>query len=309
MIEGIVIKTTGSLFTVKDQQGKVIDCQIKGNLRAKGLRSTNPVTIGDKVLYDINSLDSYGTIFEISERKNYIIRRSTNLSRQYHIIAANVDQALLIISLIEPETNTDFIDRYLVSAESFRVDTVLIFNKFDLYTGGVLKKYEDLYNTYTSIGYKCLTTSVKTGQQLNEFSNLLTNKISVINGNSGVGKSSLIQAVAPGLKIKIGDISQYHKSGMHTTSYSEMYEIKRNTYIIDTPGIKGFGLIDFYKEELYHYFPEIFKLSSKCRFYNCTHTHEPDCSVIEAVKNNSIALSRYMSYLNIFNDEGKKYRY
>lgn len=309
MFEGIVIKAAGNIYSVKRQFGDIIDCRIKGNLRVKGLKSTNPVTVGDKVFFDVIEKDSNGTIFKIGERKNYIIRRSINLSRQYHIIAANIDQAILIVSLTEPETNTDFIDRYLVAAESFSIKTIIVFNKFDLYTGEVLKKYTELIKTYESIGYRCLTTSFKTWYQIEEFANLLTDKISVINGNSGVGKSSLIKAIAPDLKIKVGEISEYHKSGVHTTSYSEMFEIKKDTYIIDTPGIKGFGLIDFYKEELYHYFPEIFKISSNCRFYNCTHTHEPGCMVIEAVKENVVALSRYTSYLNIFNDKGKKYRY
>lgn len=309
MFEGIVIKATGNIYAVRNQFGEIIDCHVKGNLRVKGLKSTNPAAVGDKVFFDTIEKDSYGTIFKIGERKNYIIRRSTNLSRQYHIIAANVDQAILIVTLVEPETNTDFIDRYLVSAESFSIKTTIVFNKFDLYIGEVLTKYNQLVKTYTSIGYNCLATSVKTGYKIDEFANLLNNKISVINGNSGVGKSSLIHAVAPELKVKVGSISEYHKTGVHTTSNSEMFEIKKDTFIIDTPGIKGFGLIDFYKEELYHYFPEIFKMSSKCRFYNCTHTHEPGCFVIEAVKENTIALSRYTSYLNIFNDKDKKYRY
>lgn len=309
MIEGIVIKATGNIYTVKNQLGNLVNCHIKGRLRVKGLKSTNPVAVGDKVFYDIHTLDSNGIIFKIGERRNYIIRRSINLSKQYHIIAANIDQALLIVSLVAPETNNDFIDRYLVSAESFSIPTIIVFNKFDLYQGEVLNKYEKLLQTYSDIGYKCIATSTKSLLNIDEFAGLVNRKISVINGNSGVGKSSLIHSIAPDLKIKIGEISGYHKAGIHTTSYSEMYELLDGSYIIDTPGIKGFGLIDFYKEELYHYFPEIFKLSPNCRFYNCTHTHEPGCVVIEAVNENKIAMSRYTSYLNIFHDKGKKYRY
>jgi ribosome biogenesis GTPase / thiamine phosphate phosphatase len=307
--KGLVLKATGNIFTVKDQQGKCIECRIKGNLKVKGLKSTNPVSVGDIVYFTSNKIDSFGTITKIGDRKNYVIRRSTNLSKKYHIIASNVDQAVLIVTLIEPETNIDFIDRYLISTESFRINTLIIFNKLDLYVGEVYKKYEVLFKTYTDIGYKCLATSTITGTNISEFAKLLVNKISVINGNSGVGKSALIHSISPNLKIKVGDISDFHKTGMHTTSYSEMYELQNNTYIIDTPGIKGFGLINFYKEELYHYFPEIFKLSADCRFYNCTHTHEPGCRVIDAVNSKLIALSRYSSYINIFNDKDKKYRY
>jgi ribosome biogenesis GTPase / thiamine phosphate phosphatase len=309
VFEGLVIKVAGNIYTVKKHDGNDIDCRIRGNLREKGLRSTNPVTVGDKVHYSIGLNDSYGTISKIEDRKNYIIRKSTNLSKLYQIIAANVDQAILIVTLTEPVTNTDFIDRYLVATESFRIKTIIVFNKYDLYKGEILKDYKELLNTYSSIGYDCFATSIKTEMNISKLEEILQNKISVINGNSGVGKSSIIKSISPKINLKIGDISEYHKAGIHTTSYSEMYELNKNTYIIDTPGIRGFGLIDFYKDELYHYFPEIFKVSSICRFYNCTHTHEPGCQVIESVKDNTIALSRYTSYLNIFNDEGKKYRY
>lgn len=307
MIQGTVIKAAGNLYSVRGENGIVTDCHIKGNLRVKGLRSTNPVAVGDKVTFILNN--KIGSIIKIEDRKNYIVRRATNLSKLYHIIAANIDQAILIITLSEPETNTDFIDRYLVAAESFRIPTILIFNKIDLCVGELQKKYEDLSNIYTKVGYQCFATSVTKNINIDTFSSLLINKTSVINGYSGVGKSSLIKSISPGFKIKIGNISEYHHAGIHTTSYSEMYEVNPNSYIIDTPGIRGFGLIDFYKEELYHYFPEIFKISSECKFYNCTHIHEPGCKVIEALHNNIIATSRYISYMNIFNDKGQKYRY
>jgi len=307
VIQGTVIKAAGNLYSVRSENGIISDCHIKGNLRVKGIRSTNPVTIGDKVTYILNN--KIGTILKIEDRRNYIVRRASNLSKLYHIIASNIDQAILIITITQPETNTDFIDRYLVAAESFRIPAILVFNKIDLCLGEFQKKYDDLLAIYTKIGYLCIATSIKDNLNLDLFEGLLKNKISVINGNSGVGKSSLIKSVCPELNIKIGSISEYHHKGVHTTSYSEMYEINPNSYIIDTPGIRGFGLIDFYKEELYHYFPEIFKISSECKFYNCTHIHEPGCMVIEALRNNIIAASRYFSYMNIFNDKGQKYRY
>ncbi len=308
MNEGLIIKVTGNIYTVRDISGETIPCVIKGNLRVKGFKSTNPIAVGDKVLYSKVSGDSKGIIHQILDRKNYIIRKATKLSKQYHIIASNVDQAILVVTLIEPLTTFEFIDRYLVSCEAFRIPAIIVINKVDLYEGQWHQKFKDLKEIYTSAGYICIETSIVNGINLSAFKDILQNKVSVLNGHSGVGKSSLIKAIAPQLDIKIGEISQYHRAGLHTTSYSQMYEIFKHTFIIDTPGIKGFGLIDIEKNELYHFFPEIFKTSKSCKFHNCTHIHEPGCAVIEAVKHDKIAFSRYNSYLNIYFDENEKYR-
>jgi ribosome biogenesis GTPase / thiamine phosphate phosphatase len=307
MKEGTVIKVAGTLYKVIDSESSVINCRIKGKLRIKDLKSTNPVTVGDKVLYDLLK-NNEGVIIEIMDRKNYIIRKSTNWSKQYHIIAANVDQAFLIATLKEPETNTDFIDRYLVTAKAFSIPVVIVFNKYDLYDNGFKSRLSKLMKLYIDIGYFCIETSALTGKNMIKLAELLKDKITVLNSNSGVGKSMLIKSIDPDINLKINEISHYHKTGIHTTTYSEMYKIKTGGYLIDTPGIKGFGLIDFYKEELYHYFPEFFEISNKCKFYNCTHIHEPDCAVIQAVEIGKIAQSRYESYFNLFHDDNKKYR-
>jgi ribosome biogenesis GTPase len=306
--EGLIVKVTGNVYTVRVKANEYINCYIKGNLRIKGLKSTNPVTVGDRVVFSYNPGDEKGVIYKVLDRTNYIIRKATNLSKQYHIIASNVDQAILTVTITEPSVSTEFIDRYLVTCEAFSVPCILIFNKTDLCTGPYADQLNELIGIYSSIGYQCLKTSVKTGQNIDQLKNLMANKISVINGQSGVGKSSLIKTIAPNIDLKIGGISEYHKLGTHTTSYSEMYEIFDNTFIIDTPGIKGFGLVDIEKNELYHFFPEIFKISDQCKYYNCTHIHEPDCAVVEAVRNGSVALSRYKSYINIYFDENEKYR-
>lgn len=307
MLEGIVIKAVGNLYKVKTDD-RVYECRIKGKLRTLDIKSTNPVTVGDKVRFELDSRSDVAGIIEILDRKNYIVRKSPNLSRQYQIIAANIDQALLIVTLREPETNLDFIDRYLVAAESFRIPVIIIFNKVDLYTESDLIKLHELESIYNDIGYKTFRCSVVQNLYVDLIRNILKDKVSVINGNSGVGKSSLVKAIDPVIELKIGSISDYHKSGMHTTSFSEMFELSEGGYIIDTPGIKGFGLYQFYKEELFHYFPEIFEISSNCKFYNCTHIHEPGCAVIAAVNEGAIAFSRYTSYFNLFNDSEEKYR-
>jgi ribosome biogenesis GTPase len=308
VLEGLVIKAVGNLYKVKTNNGQLYDCRIKGRLRILDIKSTNPVTVGDRVNFELDARSDVAGITEILDRKNYIIRKSSNLSRQSHIIAANVDQALLIVTLKEPETNTDFIDRFLVAAESFRITVIIVFNKIDIYEDIVAEKLLELSEVYKNIGYKVVHTSVTSNINLHLIQQFLQNKITVINGNSGVGKSSLIKAIDPSLDIKIGTISDYHKSGMHTTSFSEMFELNGGGYIIDTPGIKGFGLFQFYKQELFHYFPEIFKISDSCKFYNCTHIHEPGCAVIDAVKDGTIALSRYQSYFNLYHDSDGKYR-
>lgn len=309
MAQGIVIKCSGSDYFVRDEQLNVYACKIKGNLRTLDLKSTNPVTVGDKVEFDYDLKNGSGFISAIKERKNYIIRRPSNLSKQYHIIASNIDQAVLVVTLKEPETNTDFIDRYLVAAESLRIPVLIIFNKIDIYDAELLEKCNELETIYTNIGYLCLKVSITTGYNIEALKEKLVGKVNVLNGNSGVGKSSIIKYLAPGLDIKIGNLSDYHKSGMHTTSYTEMFDFPFGGSIIDTPGIRGFGLVDFGKEELYHFFPEIFKAASECKFYNCTHIHEPGCAVIEEVKAGKIALTRYKSYYNLYFDDHKKYRY
>jgi ribosome biogenesis GTPase / thiamine phosphate phosphatase len=308
MKEGLVVKAAGDLYTVIDNEKVLITCKIKGNLRIKDFKSTNPVTVGDIVIFDTIAGNDFSYITEIKDRKNYIIRKSTNWSKQYQIIAANIDQSVLVISIIEPDLNFDFIDRYLVAAESFNIPVIIVINKLDLYKGELLEKCNKVKELYSKIGYSCIEISVINNLNLNFIKKQLKNKTSVINGNSGVGKSALINKLDPSITLKIGSISSFHKSGMHTTSYSEMYFLSFGGSVIDTPGIKGFGLIDFYKEELYHYFPEIFMLSKWCKFNNCLHIHEPDCAVLKALKNGDIAISRYTSYYNLFYDESRKYR-
>lgn len=308
MNEGIVTKAAGNVYTVRAADGSQIACFAKGNLRIQGLKSTNPITVGDRVLYTIQPTDHKGMIYKILDRKNYIIRRAINLSKQYHIIAANVDQAILVVTLADPPTSTEFIDRYLVGCEAFRIPAVLIFNKVDTYSTDLLQQCKELEEIYTQIGYTCMETSVKKNINIDRFKDLVAGKISVLNGHSGVGKSSLIKAIAPEVDIKIGDISEYHRTGKHVTSFSQMYEIFEGAFIIDTPGIKGFGLVDIEKNELYHFFPEIFTHSTACKYNNCTHIHEPDCAVVEAVRAGQIAYSRYRSYVNIYFDENEKYR-
>jgi ribosome biogenesis GTPase len=306
--EGVVTKAAGNLYSIECLNGDKHICRIKGKLRTFGLKSTNPVAVGDNVVFEHVPGNDFGSIIEIKERKNYIIRKSTNLSKQYHIIAANVDQAVLVVTIFEPETSTDFIDRYLVSAEAFRIPVIIVFNKFDLYVDAALEKFNNLFGLYKKIGYCCIETSTINGLNLSVVRELLKDKTTVINGNSGTGKSTIINSIYPGLGLKIGNISTYHKTGMHTTSYSEMFKADGGGYIIDTPGIKAFGLSDFYKEELYHFFPEIFKISNNCKFYNCAHIHEPGCAVLKAVEDGTIAQSRYHSYFNLFHDENKKHR-
>ena len=308
MNEGLVIKILGSSYTVLDLKGNIYNCRIKGSLRLSDSKSTNPIAIGDKVIFDIKEDNELGIISFIKERKNYIIRKSTNLSKQYQIIASNVDQAFLIVTLKEPITNLEFVDRFLVSAEAYSIPVIIILNKIDLYDNNSWKKLREIKKIYNEIGYNCIETSVLNGTNIDLLKNLIENKITVLNGNSGVGKSLLIKRLNPSINIKIGEISSFHKSGIHTTSYNEMYKVNQTSFIIDTPGIKGFGLIDFYKEEIYHYFPEIFKFSKNCKFNNCTHIHEPGCAIIQALENGDIAYSRYTSYYNLFFDANEKYR-
>lgn len=307
MKKGLVLKTTGSRYTIRDNDGKIFFCSIRGKLRLKGVKTTNPITVGDYVDFEVDEGD-VGAISRVHDRKNYIIRRSTNLSRESHVIAANLDQTLLIVTIEFPETQLAFIDRYLVTAEAYRIPTTLVFNKTDLYTDEMIAKLNDYISIYSKIGYPCIQVSAETGQNLVELRNILAGKVSLISGNSGVGKSTLINKIAPELNLKTELISSYHLMGKHTTTFSEMFELSFGGFIIDTPGIKGFGLVDIDNDELYHYFPEIFKIASDCKFYNCTHIHEPGCAVISAVDEGIISPSRYISYLSIHDDDNEKYR-
>lgn len=306
---GLVVKNTGSGYWVKnDADGQLYECKIKGNFRIKGIKSTNPVAVGDRVSFDIPKEDT-GWITGIEERKNYIVRKPANLSKQIHIIAANVDQLLLTVTINHPETSTIFIDRALATSQAYQVEAKIIINKIDLYDEGETEYMNALIHLYETIGYRCLPVSAKTGENIDKLKEMLRGKTSLLSGNSGVGKSSLINAIAPEYKAKTGEISDVHNKGMHTTTFSEMYELGESTYLIDTPGIKGFGTIDFKKEEVGHYFPEIFRESANCKFGNCTHIHEPGCAVLQAIEDHTISTSRYNSYLSILEDcEEGKYR-
>lgn len=307
-MNGLVIKNTGSWYVVKTESGESVNCKIKGNFRLKGIRTTNPVAVGDNVQILIND-DGTGFITDIYQRKNYIIRKSSNLSKESHIIASNIDQALLIISLKSPSTSTTFIDRFLATAEAYSIATIIVINKTDLLDSEDMEYCEVIKYLYESLGYNVITMSAINQKDKSQLKEILKNKITLLSGNSGVGKSTIINALIPGLGLRTADISQSHHTGMHTTTFSEMFPLPEGGYIIDTPGIKGFGTIDFDKSEVAHYFREIFETSHKCRYNNCTHTHEPGCAVIEAVKEHYISESRYNSYISILEDKGDdKYR-
>ena len=309
-MKGLVVKNTGSWYTVQADDGQLFDCKIKGNFRLKGIRSTNPVAVGDRVEFD------GGFISSIEDRRNYIIRKSINLSKQSHIIAANVDQAFLVVTVANPQTSTTFIDRFLASAEAYRVPVVLIFNKTDLLDEDERRYQEAMVNLYETIGYECRQISAETGQGIDDLRPLLENKITVLSGNSGVGKSTLINRLVPGVNLRTAELSDAHNMGMHTTTFSEMIPIPSPftlhpspSYLIDTPGIKGFGTFDMEPEEITGYFKDIFHFSKDCRFSNCTHTHEPGCAVLKALEDHYIAESRYQSYLSMLDDKDEgKYR-
>ena len=307
-LKGLVIKNTGSWYLVKTDEGKCVECKIKGNFRLKGIRSTNPVAVGDYVQIILNP-EGTALISEIEDRKNYIIRRASNLSKQSHILAANLDQSMLIVTVNYPETSTTFIDRFLASAEAYRVPVKIIFNKIDAYNEEELHYMNSLINLYTTIGYPCFKVSAKNGEGIELIQEELKGRVTLFSGHSGVGKSTLINAILPEQDVKTGEISAYHNKGMHTTTFSEMFPVPGDGYIIDTPGIKGFGTFDMEEEEIGHYFPEIFKFSADCRYGNCTHRHEPGCAVRKAVEEHYISESRYASYLNMLEDkEEGKYR-
>jgi len=303
---GLVIRNTGNSYLVRDEQGNDLLCRAKGNFRLKGIRSTSPVVVGDRVSLDVNP-DGTAFITDIADRKNYIVRRASNLSKQSHILAANIDRALLCITLRSPETSTVFIDRFLVTAEAYSVPVTLLFNKIDLYNEEDQEYLSGIIRLYTSIGYHCLESSMITGKGREEIDTLTRGVIVLLAGHSGVGKSTIVNTLRGDAVQKVGDISDYHQKGMHTTTYSEMIELANGGFIIDTPGIKGFGTIDMVPAEVSHYFPEIFRTSKHCRYNNCLHLNEPDCAVRHAVEMHAISESRYHSYLNIMDDisEGK----
>ena len=329
-MKGLVIKNTGSWYTVLTDDGNTIDCKIKGKFRLKGIRSTNPVAVGDRVSLSLPPSSDGGAspttdqrtaggvfITEIEDRRNYVIRKSSNLSKQSHILAANVDQVFLIVTVNYPETSTTFIDRFLASAEAYRIPVVLIFNKTDLLSPEELHYQEMMMTLYDNIGYQCVAISAKEleeerGERKEERSKLeelLKDKITLFSGNSGVGKSTLLNKLIPGVELRTAEISDAHNTGMHTTTFSEMLRLPFGGWAIDTPGIKGFGTFDMEPEELSGYFREIFQFSKDCRFSNCTHTHEPGCAVLKAVEEHYIAQSRYQSYLSMLEDkEESKYR-
>ena len=305
---GVVVKNTGSWYSVKSE-GVTLQCRIKGRLRMQGFRSTNPVAVGDYVdlLYD--EKENIGVIKEIKPRKNHFSRRSINLSKASHIIAANIDMAVLIATVNYPETSTTFIDRFLVTAEAYDIPATIVFNKIDRYNDADKAVLNDLIALYESIGYNCLCVSALNKLDLDKLTSFLKDKVTLLSGHSGVGKSTLINAICPDLSVKTDEISDYHLAGKHTTTFSEMFDLPFGGQIIDTPGIKGLGTLDYKKEEVSHYFPDFFGLSEKCKFYNCTHLHEPGCVVIEALQNDELALSRYQSYLSILEDDAEdKYR-
>ncbi len=304
----MVIKNTGSWYLVINDQGDQAECKIKGNLRLQDIRSTNPIAVGDQVEYLLNQ-DGTGIISSIYDRRNYLIRKSSNLSKQSHILAANLDLALLVATINYPETSTVFIDRFFASAEAYSIPAVLVINKMDLYSEAEKAFTMALKDLYEYIGYTVVLTSALNPESIDELEQLLMGKITLISGNSGVGKSTLINALLPEASAKTGSISSYHKKGMHTTTFSEMFALKNGGWLIDTPGIKGFGTIDMEADEISHYFREIFQASNNCRFANCTHVHEPGCAVLEAVNDHRISSSRYQSYLSILSDfETGKYR-
>ena len=307
-MRGLVIKNTGSWYTVHTETGKDIESKIKGNFRLKSIRSTNPVAVGDWVQIEENK-EGTAFITAIEERKNYIIRRASNLSKQSHIIAANIDCAMLIVTVNYPVTTTIFIDRFLATAEAYRVPVKLVFNKIDRYNEEGQAYMEALITLYSTIGYPCLKVCAKNETGLEELQSDLQDRVTLLSGHSGVGKSTLINKLVPGVSLKTGTISEYHNKGMHTTTFSEMIALPQGGYLIDTPGIKGFGTIEMEGAEIAHYFPDIFRFATECKFNNCTHRHEPGCAVLEAVQAHWISESRYKSYLSILEDKNEsKYR-
>jgi len=307
---GTVYKSTGSWYTVKTELGEVYNCRIKGKFRLKGIKSTNPIAVGDYVDFELepDNDEVTGIIDNIYDRKNYIIRKSVNLSKQTHIIASNIDQVFLLITINNPPTFTSFIDRFLVTAQAYSIKTILLFNKIDTYDADALFEVKYLEALYRKIGYECIEISAKDGLNIDKVKHLMKDKVSMFTGHSGVGKSTLVNKIEPGLNLKIKEISTQHMQGQHTTTFAEMFDLSFGAKIIDTPGIKGFGIVDMDKEEVGDYFPEFFELKQECKFNNCLHVKEPKCAVKEALDKGEVAHSRYRSYLQILEGDDEYYR-
>jgi ribosome biogenesis GTPase / thiamine phosphate phosphatase len=306
--KGIVLKSTGSRYRILSDDGKIIECSIKGKLRIRELRTTNPIAVGDNVLFEFEGKSNSGIITEVLDRSNYILRKASNLSKHSQIIAANVDQAFLMITIILPETPVEFIDRFLITAEAYRIPAKIIINKTDLYGDKELEKMKYLEAMYGQVGYESVLVSVKEMTGLDRIKSMMKDKITLVSGNSGVGKTTLLNTFNPALNLKTGRISDYHKQGKHITTFPEMHQMPFGGFVIDTPGIRGFGVVDMEKNEIYHFFREIFRVSRDCKFNNCLHLDEPGCAVRTAVEKGEIDFLRYRSYLNIMEGDDRKYR-
>ena len=302
-MKGLVIRSTGSWYSVQTPDNKVFECKLKGRFKIKGIRTTNPIAVGDRVEFDWKDDKKIGLIHTISDRKNYIIRKSVNLSKKSHIIASNIDQAIVVVTLASPRTSTGFIDRFLITTEAYHIPAIIVINKVDLYDNELNVAKEELINIYSKVGYPCIEVSATKGTNLEELKINMKGKTSLFSGHSGVGKSALVNALDPNKDIRVGEISEAHAKGTHTTTYAEMHELEFGAFIIDSPGIKEFGLIDFEKQELSHYFPEMRDVLQDCKFNNCSHEHEPECAIIEAVRNGEIAFSRYENYIKILHGD------
>ena len=307
---GIVYKSTGSWYTIKTESGAFLECRIKGKFRMKGIKSTNPIAVGDVVDYDIENTtdETTGVITAIQDRKNYIVRKSVNLSHQMHIIASNIDVVFLLVTINNPPTTTSFIDRFLVTAEAYGIEAVIVFNKIDTFDDPTLDEQLYLQHVYSSIGYKCLRVSAKDGKGIDELKALMKDKVSMFSGHSGVGKSTLVNTLEPSLNLKTKQISESHSQGKHTTTFAEMFDLAFGAKIIDTPGIRGFGIVDMEKQEIGDYFPEFFAIKDQCKFNNCLHKDEPHCAIKAALENDEISWSRYKSYTQILEGDEEQYR-
>jgi len=304
----MVIKSTGSRYRVLCDSGNIVECTIKGKFRVKELRTTNPVAVGDNVLFEYEKRGNTGIITEVLERKNHLLRKASNLSKESQVIAANIDQLFLMITIILPETPVEFIDRFLITAEAYRVPACIIINKTDLYGDPEKERMEQIVSMYRKIGYECFLVSVTGNEGLDKLREKLKDRITLLAGNSGVGKTTLLNVLNPSLNLKTGEISDYHKQGKHITTFPEMHKMPFGGFVIDTPGMRGFGVVDMPRNEIYHFFPEIFRTSKKCRYNSCLHLDEPGCAVTKAVEDGEIDQLRYRSYINILEDENSKYR-